>query len=165
MFESKPRSFQNPVELALSQADVVLNYQADKIAIEATVEEERALVELDKKAEELGFFDKYLVESTQSFAAPSSYQKDEAVRLISFKDGLTFYGDFINHASFKFNYLERIKGDSLNIRALCLVFDSLILLPFFDKLPPNYLLYTPAYAIEDIRQKTGEKCSSSEELF
>lgn len=164
MFESKPQSFYNPVELALSRADVVLNHSETDTLVEGITEEERALVELDQQASKLGFFDKYLIESTQSFAAPSSYERDKPVKLIEFKDGLTFYGDFINHACFKINQLQRVKGNSLNVRALCLVFESLILLPFFDELPPNYLLYTPVYAIEDIRQKTGAKCLSSNDL-
>ncbi len=137
------RQFDNPVELALTRADVI----SSNPNLENTPNEERALVELDRISEQLGFHKRYIVTAEQAFAFPISYDRNKPVTYNYFKGGLTFVGILATFATVK---IARLAVAETNVRALCLTFNSALLLPYFETLEEDHLLYTPAYAVNDI---------------
>lgn len=70
---------QNPVDLAMTRADVVMSQAAD---FDVTRAEKDALVELDEIAAEAGFHETaYVIESSNAFAISVSFDRDEPVSL------------------------------------------------------------------------------------
>lgn len=136
--------FENPAALALASADVVLSSPTKK----NTLKENQTLIELDCISEVLNFHRDYLVESTQAFIIPASFEESEPVEIGVFEKGITFSGKLETFAAVKIGYLEYVK---INIRALCLTFNPYFLLPSFTTVKDNCLLFAPAYAINDIR--------------
>ena len=143
IWKQASRSFGNPVELALTQTAVISN-EPD---LENTRKEKEALSKLDWMSEMLGFHRKYFVESRKAFAIPVSFDRDKEVSYIRFDD-LTFSGKLETFSTLKIGRLAIV---DLNIRALCLTFNHSILLPFFDTLEEDELLFVPAEAISDIQ--------------
>ena len=143
IWKQASQEFDNPVELALTRTSAISN-EPD---LESTREEKQALCELDSISESLGFHRKYFVESRKAFAIPVSFERDEEVSYIRF-DGLTFWGKLETFSTVKIGRLAIV---DLNIRALCLTFNLCLLLPFFDTLAEDKLLFVPAAAISDIQ--------------
>lgn len=109
---------------------------------------DRRLVEIDERAQSLRFLNEpYLVTSRLALSIPVSIDADEqTVSHIRFDEGLMFKGDLVTHSAVK---VGRFIGGNA-IRALCLTFDNITLLPFFDSIPDDHLLYVPAFSIQDI---------------
>ena len=146
-----PRKFNNPIELALSKSHVVPETATGDRRLERTTDEERALAELDAAGEVLGFFGRYFVESAQAFAIPASFEADQPVPVINF-GGLTFQGNLETHSVVKINSLYVSWMESINVRALCLMFDNVLMLPSFETLDENRLLFVPAASIDDMQR-------------
>ena len=137
------KQFENPAELALTRADVI----SSSSNLENTLNEKRALFELDRISEQLGFHKRYVVTAEQAFAIPINYDRNGPVTYDYYKGGLTFVGMLATFATVKIGQLAVAET---NVRALCLTFDSALLLPSFETLEEDRLLYTPAYAVSNI---------------
>ena len=138
------KSFKDPVELALTQVESV----SSTPDLATTRQEEKALVELDAVCELLGFHQQqYFVESRQAFAIPKSFDRTKDVIYTKFQDGLTFSGKLETFAAVK---IGRLAVAEHNVRALCLAFSTALLLPYFNTLNEDDILYAPAQAINDI---------------
>ena len=133
----------NPVDLALVKADVVLG----RPELENTIAEERALVELDQISEEKQLYRRYLVETNKAFAVPISFDKTKPVNITHFEEGLIFSGQLETYSTLK---IGRLAVADVYVRALCLTFSSLFLLSFLSEIEENRLLHVPAYAIDDM---------------
>ena len=146
------RKFKNPVELALSKSHVISSAVYENQRLENNEDEERALAELDAVGNMLGFFGRYFVESTQAFAIPASYEADKPVSVINFGSGLTFQGNLETHSVVKINSLHVTWLEKIDIRALCLRFDTVLMLPYFETLDEDRLLFVPVASIDDMRR-------------
>jgi hypothetical protein len=111
------------------------------------------LKEVDEMAENLDYYgNDYFVESNRALSIPSLIVKDdEDVSYIRFDNKLTFEGKLITYSSVK---IGKIIGGNA-VRAFCLTFDDVTLLPYFDSLPDGHLLHVPAYAVEEIDKSGG----------
>ncbi len=108
----------------------------------------RLLTELEVGAEALGFLNKdYFVESGRALILPASFQSDEPVLYTSFF-GLSFEGRFATYAKV---HIGRIIGGSA-VRAVCLAFTDVTLLPYFETVPDNELVFVPVLAINSMEQ-------------
>jgi hypothetical protein len=138
---------QNPVDLAMTRADVVMSQAAD---FDVTRAEKDALVELDEIAAEAGFHETaYVIESSNAFAISVSFDRDEPVSLQHFESGLFFEGRLSCFSIVKIGRLA-IGDEELRIRSLCLTFGSVTLLPFFDRIDDTQLLHVPVHAVTHI---------------
>lgn len=135
----------NPVEIALPVAEeLIVNGRLDEF--EHTEYEARRLAELERIAIDLRFVDQqYFVSSGRSFLIPASFEADEDIDSVHF-DSLTFSGEFVTYSTVR---IGRLIGRSA-VRALCLTFDKVTLLPYFDEVPADQLLHVPAFAVTDI---------------
>jgi hypothetical protein len=108
---------------------------------------DRRLVEIDRMADSLAFLGQaYFVESGRALSVPVSINPGNgAVSHWQF-EGLTFRGDLETFSAVKIGRL--IGGNA--IRAFCLTFNNVTLLPGFDHLPDDHLLHVPAYAVRDM---------------
>lgn len=139
-FEQMPG---NPADLAAVQAE---ESALTMVEFEITRADQQALLALDHVASELKFIgQKYFVESRRSLSIPVSFEADEDVSHINFMD-LTFEGTF---ACYSKVVVGRILGHH-SVRALCLTFHEVTLLPFFDGLPDDHLLHVPVLAVATI---------------
>lgn len=110
------------------------------------VEDRRRLIRLDKSADQFGFINEpYFVQAGRSLAIPRCFEKDEEVIIRNF-DRLAFEGLFKCYSKVE---IGRIVGAS-SVQALCLTFDEVTLLPYFDDLPEDRLLYVPVMAVDSI---------------
>ncbi len=109
---------------------------------------DRRLVEIDSHAEELQLLNNdYFVVTRLAFSIPVSIDADDpSVSHIRFNDGITFKGELVTHSSVKIGRL--IGGNA--VRAFCLTFNKVTLLPYFDEIHDDHLMHVPAYAIQDI---------------
>jgi len=131
----------NPASLALEDAKQVVFRGRSKIE-----EDRRRLTRLDMSADSFGFIDNpYFVESSRSLAIPASFEADEEVRIGSF-DRLAFGGLFKCYSRV---VVGRIEG-ATTVDALCLTFDDVTLLPYFERLSEDRLLYVPVLAVDTI---------------
>ncbi|MCY4010786.1 MAG: hypothetical protein OXF49_02290 [Candidatus Saccharibacteria bacterium] len=137
------KEIDNPVDLALIKADVVLG---DPEFINTSAEEQ-ALIELDQVSEDKDFYQRYLVETDNAFAIPVSFDKTKPVNITHFNEGLIFSGQLETYSAVK---IGRLAIAEINVRALCLTFSSLFLLSFLGNVEQDRLLHVPAYAINDI---------------
>ena len=140
------RPITNPAELAMSHADIVRSGPTDKI----TAKEEQLITKLDKISSDSGFDGQYFVEAGQAFAFPVGWVKGEPVKYIHFSEGLSFEGGLLTYGVCKIGSLA-VGPSAIDMQALSVVFENVTLLPFFDTLPSDKLLYVPAYAFDDIR--------------
>ena len=136
-----------PSTLAQTYAeDLARTGKLDEFAISGT--EERVLGELDHFAEQLGFLDKtYFVDSGRSVLLPAAFAAHQPLSVTHF-DGLSFSGELKTHSTVR---LGSIVGHRA-IRALCLTFNNVTLLPYFDRVPEDLLLHVPAFAVSDMQQ-------------
>lgn len=108
--------------------------------------EKRRLVELEQQATDLEMVDKpYFVHSGRSFLLPVTFDADEDIETVQFPQ-LTFEGKFVTYSTVR---IGRLAGRQA-IRSLCLTFDKVTLLPYFDSIPDDQLLHVPAFAVFDI---------------
>jgi hypothetical protein len=136
-------SYLTPATWARAEAELPL-FQGDEFAFQP--EDERTLARLDQDAQDLGFDDqKYFVEANRALAIPVSFEADKELSYGSFYQ-LDFKGTFKCYSKVM---IGRIIGAS-TVRAYCLAFDEVLLLPDFDQLPEDRLLYVPILAIESM---------------
>lgn len=134
----------NPAELAQPYA-VDLIYKKSFEELRVDEDELHVLNILGRAVRTLGLQGSYLVEAGRAFAVYEHHNPALPTDVINTRD-LTFEGEFQEHTIVKFNGLE---GGSI-IRALCLAFKKVTLLPTFDKVSRERLLCVPVFAVEDI---------------
>lgn len=106
------------------------------------------LISLSQLAEGMGFFGKqYFVSAYRSISIPASFEADQPVPIVDFAD-LTFAGEFVEYSKV---HIGRIIGAGA-VRALCLTFNEVTLLPYFDKTPDDHLLHVPVLAVNSIEE-------------
>ncbi len=138
----------DPVTLAAPVAETLA---LRSYGLEVTKVEQYELASLDDIAGTLGFIGmKYFVESRRSLSIPVSFERDEPVSYQDFM-GLSFEGDFVCYSKVA---IGRIIG-ARSVRALCLSFDKVTLLPYFDNLPEDHLLHVPVMAVESIDRQAA----------
>lgn len=135
----------NPAELAIPVAeDLAMHGHLEEF--ENNDYEMRSIVELEKKAIDLNMINKpYFVTSGRSFLLPVSFEAAEDIEAVQFPQ-LNFEGTFVTYSTVR---IGRMIGKGA-IRSLCLTFDKVTLLPYFDGIPDDQLLHVPAYAVFDI---------------
>lgn len=133
----------DPVSLAAPTAETIV---IPEINMSLPRKEQLKFLGLDAVADSLGFVgQKYFVESRRSLSIPASFEAQKPVELIDFM-GLTFEGKFVTYSQVT---VGKIIG-AHSVRALCLSFDDVTLLPYFDHLPEDHLLHVPVLAVESI---------------
>lgn len=136
----------NPAELALPYADMLANGNCMH-SLEPSEDEAKALAELQQRATALGMIEKmYLVHSRRALAAPEKTESNKDVTGFDFNQGLDYLGRFVSYDTAPIKLA--LGGGS--IRAVCLKFDNVILLPHLDNLEGDDRLYTPAYSVKTI---------------
>lgn len=153
-----PESFpsNSPAELALPLAErLVLEGHFDGFK-SANTDEHAELVALEAMADIAGMLGRqYFVSSGRSVAVPVSFEADQPVNTYDFNEGLDFSGTLVTYGSVRIG--RDLGGNAM--RALCLTFDNVTLLPYFDKLQSDRLLYTPAFAVRTIDMLNTPKAS------
>lgn len=135
----------NPAEIAIPVAeDLAFNGHLEEF--EHNDYEIRSIVELEQKAIDLQMIDQpYFVTSGRSFLLPVSFDGERDIETVQFPQ-LNFEGTFVTYSTVR---IGRLMGKGA-IRSLCLAFDKVTLLPYFDTIPDDQLLHVPAYAVFDI---------------
>jgi hypothetical protein len=127
-------------------------YRAEMSALgsdsfDMTKQDDQVVIELEHAANTLGFTgQRYFIEARKSMLLPKSFEAGEPLEYVDFS-GLTFEGEFITYSKV---HIGRLVGGRA-IRAVCLTFACVTLLPFFDKTSDDQLLYVPALAVESIQ--------------
>ncbi len=135
----------NPVSLADQEA---LQAFYNPVGSMAGAEEHATLRRLDAIAEELDFTDTpYWVHTNRGFSIPASFEANEGASIINFFK-LVFEGTFISYAKLAMGRIEGV--DNNGVEALCLAFNDATLLPYFDPIPEEHLLYVPVLAVDEI---------------
>jgi hypothetical protein len=88
----------------------------------------------------------YFVSAHRSLSIPVRFDANAPVSSFDFNEGLEFSGQLITFSTVRIG--RNLGGNA--VRALCLTFDNVTLLPYFDHLPEDRLLHTPAFAIREI---------------
>lgn len=144
-----PESFStnSPAELALPLAEKLVMQGYYDGFVSADTDEQAEVVALEAMADLAGMLgQQYLVSSGRSVAIPVSFEAGQPVRTFDFNEGLDFSGTLVTYGSVRIG--RNLGGNA--IRALCLTFDNVTLLPYFNKLQEDRLLYTPAFAVRSI---------------
>ncbi len=135
----------NPVELA-EPFVFELSKRADFDSFQRSDAERSVLRTLDSMADDLGLDSKdYQVAAGRAWSIPKSFRIDEEVP-IGNHYGVEFLGTFCSHAIVKINGLCGRE----DIRALCLTFDDVVMLPELDRVPTNRAVHVPVLAVNDI---------------
>jgi hypothetical protein len=135
----------NPVELAAKRAE---ERALATTGFDISQQDAFTLAQLDAAAEMLGFIgNQYLMNSHRAFAIPASFNVDEQVTHHQFM-GLMFEGDFACYSKI---HVGKILG-ATSVRALCLTFHNVTLLPYFDRMEEGDLLHVPVLAVDTIDQ-------------
>lgn len=110
------------------------------------VSEREQLAELGQQADKLdlvgGF---YFVDSGRSILMPAHPDTGNPITSFQF-EALSFEGQFSTYSTLR---LDSAVGASA-IRALCLTFDNVTLLPYLDTIPSDKQLYVPAFAVQNM---------------
>lgn len=114
-----------------------------------TIEDKEILSGLSHSASELDLADRpYFCEVSRGLSIPVQRLYDSATSVISFTK-LTFEGIFREYSKVS---LERLTDGTQPVKALCLAFDEVTLLPYFESLPNDHLLHVPVLAVDSIDQ-------------
>lgn len=133
----------DPVELARERA------QDASYGFEMTSADLHALAELEAGAEMLGFLhQRYFVEANRGMIFPQTLEREAQVSYTSLPDGVTFEGTLFTYSKV---HIGQIIGRGA-VRALCLTFEDVILLPYFDKIDDDKLLHVPVLAVNTASQ-------------
>lgn len=128
----------DPAELAITYLDRIGSSEA----FEVTPSEEKTLVELDLLADAAKMHATYFVKAYKGMLLPGTFEAGSQVTYFDFNDML-FEGKLETYSIVK---TGRIIGYHA-VRALCLCFDDVIMLPYFDKIDNKHLLHVPALAV------------------
>jgi hypothetical protein len=131
----------NPAELALPYVNTIDSGISE--------DEERILVELDRLTALADMHTLYFAQVCKALAIPISFEADKPVSIENF-GSLTFEGKLATYSVVK---IGRILGGT-SVRALCLSFNEVTLLPFCDNLPDDLLLHVPVLAVDSISRST-----------
>ncbi len=108
---------------------------------------DQRLVEIDRMADSFAFLGHaYFVQSGRALSVPVSIDPREGLVAHWQFEKLSFKGDLETFSAVK---IGRLVGGNA-IRAFCLTFNNVTLLPGFDQIPDDHLLHVPAYAVRDI---------------
>lgn len=143
----------NPVALAESDAERVF-FQDDSFSSLVQNEDAGMISRLSVDAQTLGFIDRtYFMETTRGLVIPRSFGPYEKTSMIDLSR-LAFEGVFRGYAKLATDRLVAFDGSGArkDIRALCLEFDDVTLLPYFDKLSLDRLLCVPILAAVSIER-------------
>jgi len=136
-----------PASWAKVEAELAL-YQGNELA--PAPEDEKLLVRLGQDARDLDFEDgQYFVETSRALSIPASFEADRPVSYINFSK-LSFEGVFRCYSKVMVGRVIGVKS----VRAFCLTFDENTLLPYFNNLPEDHLLYVPILAVDSM-ERTG----------
>jgi hypothetical protein len=135
-----------PASWAVVEAELAF-FQGDEFRKQP--EDEKVLTKLGRDARDLEFEDQqYFVETSRALAIPASFEADSPVGYGNFFR-LSFEGRFKCYSKVM---IGRIIGAG-SVRAFCLTFDDVLMLPGFDRLPDDRLLHVPILAV-DVMDKT-----------
>lgn len=133
----------DPATLARQRSN---QFSADQL--EFSEQDEHLVASLEHGAEILGFISQsYLVDAGRGMVIPVSFNASLPVKYMSLP-GLSFEGKFVTYAKV---HIGRLIGER-TVRALCLAFDEVTLLPYFETIPDDSLLYVPSLAVDSIQQ-------------
>ena len=146
----KQAFIENPLDLAKQMAeDLVVSGALDEFAFND--QESGGLVGLDHYAAEAGYLNQqYFVDSGRSILLPVTFEADEPLSTTQFQR-LHFSGEFVTHSTVRLG--RSLGGQSM--RALCLTFNNVTLLPYMDTIPDDVLLHVPALAINNMDKITS----------
>ncbi len=141
MFDSKL----TPVTIALPYAEsLVVNGNLDSFDIQDS--EHETLRSLEEQAEIIGALNQhFFVASGRSVMTPAVPSRENDY--VSF-NSLKFSGELFTYSTVRIGH--GLGGHAM--RALCLTFHNVTLLPYLDRIPEDQLLHVPAYAVHDIDQ-------------
>lgn len=134
----------NPVEIAKPfAADLMIGGHLDNFDVDEFVR--NTIVDLDFIAFKGGLLNKeYVVRSESSVLLPPVLDVEE-IKGVRFEK-LQFSGEFMNYTTIQTR--QKVGGGSL--RALCLTFDNVTLLPDSHEVEEGHLLHVPVFAVSDI---------------
>lgn len=142
----------DPVELSRSRAE-----SAGSSMFDHTPQDRAMLAELDYAADELNFINQsYLIETGLAFIIPTKWDRHSSVSYQRI-DGLTLEGDF---GCFSRVSIGRLYSSPHTVRSLCLTLRRAILLPYFDQIPDDNLMYIPVLAVRTISSYSSNKNES-----
>lgn len=142
-FES-PR---DPVELAKIRAEALSHDMFDH-----TVADGHILAELDHAAEVLDLAGRrFFIEAARAFTIPISWDRGSSVPYTQFH-GLMLEGEFSTYSRVS---IGRLHGSPNTVRALCITLRNALLLPYFETVPDDDLLYIPVLAVGHIEQSAA----------
>jgi hypothetical protein len=137
----------NPASLAAAAIKAERLWQQQD-SFQITPEDEQVLAHLEEVADSMDFLgQQYFVETSRALAIPLAFEDGEEKRYGNFY-GLSFEGVLKSYSKVM---IGRVIGAN-SVRAWCLTFDEVTLLPFFDGLPEDRLLHVPALAVDSIAQ-------------
>jgi hypothetical protein len=137
----------SPAELALPLAQELVMKNHFEGFQPASSYERTELDALEAKAAVAGMLGKrYLVSSYRSISVPANFEENAPVPTYDFNEGLDFSGHLVTFSTVRIG--RNLGGNA--VRALCLTFDNVTLLPYFDRIPNDRLLHTPAFAVREI---------------
>lgn len=123
---------------------------------DADTDEQAEIALLENLADIAGMLGKkYFVSAGRSVAIPVSFETNQPLHTSDFNDGLDFSGTLITYGSVRIG--RNLGGNAM--RALCLAFDNVTILPYFDKIEEHELLYTPAFAVRSMNMLKMPKAS------
>ena len=140
----------NPAELVSSTAMNIMN---EPQAFEDQPDAMPIIVKLDEEATALNFTEQqYFVQTSRGLSIPASLEPkpNSGDTTISYKSfyKLSFEGIFRGYSRVA---IGKIVGGS-SVRAYCLAFEEVTLLPFLDSLPEDHIFHVPALAVDAIDQ-------------
>jgi hypothetical protein len=131
----------NPAELALPYADKI----EPSSKLDTSESEEQLLTELDRLTAIADMHSIYFAQVFKALSIPASFESDSTVSIGNF-NSIAFEGKLITYSIVK---IGRIIGQE-SVRALCLSFDEVTLLPLYDYLPTDHLLHVPVVAVDSM---------------
>ena len=135
-----------PAEPATPAASEALNSVHRTSAFEPNEYDYGILTKLERAAEACGFKDEqYLVQATRAMAIPSSFDASQPVTYRDFHDTM-FEGIFRGYSKVM---IGRIIGAG-SVRAFCLNFEDVTIMPTWERPPEDRLFCVPALAINTI---------------
>lgn len=131
----------NPIELAAPVAEKLSWKDGDEL--QNLYEQVAAL---DDSAEMMGFLGNgYFVQSARMLLMPDDFVEGEPMRYGDYYD-LMFEGKF---AAFSHVQVGKIIG-ARAVSAVCAIFEDVLVVPTFKRVPPGYHAYVPVLAVESI---------------
>lgn len=101
---------------------------------------------LDEISDSNNFNDRtYSTQTSRALALPIDFDKNKPVKYIDFGD-LMFEGRFICFSIIEIGKLIGI----YTVKAVCIVFENALLIPYFETVPNDKLLHVPVLAVDSM---------------